>query len=467
VTHERSGTVIDMRETVSVHVGGCGVRLGGEFWTALRNEREWADGARIYEDAHYSEGQDGRLVPRALFVDLDDGPIDALRASSIGDTFSPYSFISDGSAVHRSFGDTCALSSENGVIEEALDAIRRQLERCDGVDAVQFTHSLSGATGAGVTATLLAEVDVTFPIRALRTTTSVLNGWWPESLANASPVEPYNVCYGMHQLIEHSQATFMFSNDALAAYDRPICSKEGTVARRANAFRDWNRVVTRTTSAVAALSRYPCGEHRTSLQGLCTNLIPWPRRHFISARYLECESAAETVSLSSSVMTGSVVPPDSWHEYMFNTRDVSQHRLLHRSVHSTAIILRGADTRGVLGHVSDLNANTDVTHQHIPPFAGSASFATSRVADNPERKVTGVVLSGDRQTAYVMRRYHELARAMMKRQAFFHTFDGTPWFPLAEVMSNIADAVSEYEFDCSAGDYEDLDDGDDGFSDDQ
>lgn len=71
-------------------------------------------------------------------------------------------------------------------------------------------HSLGGGTGSGLGTLLLSRVREEYPDRMLATY-SVL----PSPKVSETVVEPYNTMLSFHQLVEHTDMTFLFDNEAL------------------------------------------------------------------------------------------------------------------------------------------------------------------------------------------------------------------------------------------------------------
>ena len=59
-----------MREIVSLHLGQAGAGVGAAFWNELREELSRGEEA-VNTEVFFHQGEDGTLLPRALFADPD------------------------------------------------------------------------------------------------------------------------------------------------------------------------------------------------------------------------------------------------------------------------------------------------------------------------------------------------------------------------------------------------------------
>lgn len=95
-----------MREIVSIQVGQCGNQIGARFWDDLSIEHG-IDLAGTYHgdsdlqlqriEVYYNEinnnNNNYKYVPRSVLVDTESGSIDTVKASHLGELFSPDSFV--------------------------------------------------------------------------------------------------------------------------------------------------------------------------------------------------------------------------------------------------------------------------------------------------------------------------------------------------------------------------------------
>ena len=91
-----------MREVISIHVGQAGVQIGSDCWELYCHEHGInPDGTMMEESKEangsfstfFSETGSGKYVPRALFIDLEPGPVDEIQHGTYRQLFHPEQLI--------------------------------------------------------------------------------------------------------------------------------------------------------------------------------------------------------------------------------------------------------------------------------------------------------------------------------------------------------------------------------------
>merc|ERR1719352_1159784 len=121
-----------------------------------------------------------------------------------------------------------------------MDRIRQEADKCTGLQGFFVYHGVGGGTGSGTTAL----------------------------------VEPYNSVLMTHNLLEYTNVTFMFDNEAL--YD--ICKRNLDLDRPS--YLNLNRLMVQAISTLTASLRFE-GDLNVDLNEFQTNLVPYPRLHFM------------------------------------------------------------------------------------------------------------------------------------------------------------------------------------------
>ncbi len=117
-------------------------------------------------------------------------------------------------------------------------------------------------------------------------------------------VEPYNSVLSTHALLEHTDVAFMLDNEAI--YD--ICYKSIGV-QRPN-YTNMNRVIAQVLSSLTASLRFR-GTLNIDINEFQTNLVPYPRIHFLLTSYAPVISASRAYHEAMSVaeLTNAVFDP--------------------------------------------------------------------------------------------------------------------------------------------------------------
>eukprot|EP00759_Apiculatamorpha_spiralis_P000669 PhF_6_TR1025/c0_g1_i4/m.2067/K07375/TUBB; tubulin beta len=290
-----------MREILTFHVGGCGAYVGSKVWNVIFDEHGLAPSGRYNGDsdlqleridAYFSEDiRSGAFRSRALFLDTNRGCRDTILGgpASYGSTFDDAHFIT-------STGGSCGISTYPKTVYTegaelmamTMDAVRRTAEQCERMQGFQITHGLGGSTGSGITSLLTTHLRDEYPGRSIQTFT-----FFPASCSMSSPpsseqsnptatptsvVEPYNTVLSMPSLIDGVDACVLLENSAL----RNILERMYKMSTVTHG--DMNHFATSMISNSTASFRFPSLTNQT-IRSLCTNLVPFPKLHFISVTH--------------------------------------------------------------------------------------------------------------------------------------------------------------------------------------
>lgn len=97
------------------------------------------------------------LYDRSILVDLDPGSLDSVRSCPIGSLFRPDNFISGQSSASNNWAKGFYTEGAE-IMEQILDVLRRESEKCDSLQGFQLTHSLGGGSGSGLGSLILSKV---------------------------------------------------------------------------------------------------------------------------------------------------------------------------------------------------------------------------------------------------------------------------------------------------------------------
>merc|ERR1712032_1715125 len=119
-------------------------------------------------------------------------------------------------------------------------------------------------------------------------------------------VEPYNTVLCVHSLLEHTDVTIMYDNEAL--YD--ICRRNLDIERPT--YTNLNRLLAQIISSLTASLRFDVALN-VDITEFQTNLVPYPRIHFMLSSYAPVISAEKAYheQLSVAEITNSAFEPAS------------------------------------------------------------------------------------------------------------------------------------------------------------
>ena len=183
-----------MSEIISIHIGQWGIGIGQAAWQLFCLEHgvnldgtlnESEDKGRL--ETMFSEKEDGKYVPRALFFDLDVTTCDQLRNGPFKDWYDHEWIISGDrdSASNFSIGH---YTEGKYLADETLEWIRRMTEDWWSLQGYIVTHSIWGGVGSGFGSTLLERMSVDYTRKPKITFTQ-----YPSPNMFRSPLEPFNV----------------------------------------------------------------------------------------------------------------------------------------------------------------------------------------------------------------------------------------------------------------------------------
>merc|ERR1712159_796058 len=299
--HEYTNTRIhDMREVISVHIGQAGIQTGNSCWelyclehgiqpdcvTSMRSGQMPPEADSGVEDdsfnTFFSETGAGKYVPRCIFLDLEPTVIDEVRTGAYRQLFHPEQLISG-----------------KEIVDVALDRIRKLADNCTGLRGFLVFNAVGGGTGSGLGSLLLERLSVDYGKKSKLGFTI-----YPSPAVSTAVVEPYNSVLATHSLLEHTDVAVMLDNEAV--YD--ICRRSLDIERPT--YTNLNRLLAQVISSLTASLRFD-GALNVDLTEFQTNLVPYPRIHFMVSSYAPVISAEKAYheSLSVAEITNSCFEP--------------------------------------------------------------------------------------------------------------------------------------------------------------
>ncbi|KAJ2097494.1 alpha-tubulin, partial [Coemansia sp. RSA 922] len=202
-----------MREVISIHVGQAGVQIGNACWElyclehginpdGFLNPSVPAGSDDSYSTFFY-EANNGKRVPRTIFVDLEPTVIDEVRNGKYRDLYNPGQLITGKEDAANNYArGHYTVGKEH--IDRTLDQVRKLADKCEGLQGFLVFHSFGGGTGSGFGALLLERLSVDYGKKSKLEFTV----YPAPKIANAV-VEPYNSILTTHTTLEHADCSFM------------------------------------------------------------------------------------------------------------------------------------------------------------------------------------------------------------------------------------------------------------------
>merc|ERR1712156_842798 len=168
------------------------------------------------------------------------------------------------------------------IMDSVSDRLKKAVEDCDNLQGFIMTHSVGGGTGSGLGMLILERLAVDY-----RKKSKIGFEIYPSPNISTCIVEPYNGLLSTHWLLDHTDVSLVLDNEAL--YD--ICQKKLDIKRPS--YTNLNNIICKVVSSMTAAIRFD-GELNVDMNEFQTNLVPFPRLHFMTT------SLAPVISKSKS-----------------------------------------------------------------------------------------------------------------------------------------------------------------------
>ncbi|KHG14074.1 Tubulin alpha-2 chain [Gossypium arboreum] len=242
-----------MRECISIHIGQAGIQVGNACWELYCLEHGIQPDGKMPSDTTVGGGDDA---------------------------FNTF-FSETGSGKHVPLGKE--------IVDLCLDRILKLADNCTGLQGFLVFNAVGGGTGSGLGSLLLERLSVDYGKKSKLGFTV-----YPSPQVSTSVVEPYNSVLSTHSLLEHTDVAVRSLD-----IERPT-------------YTNLNRLVSQVISSLTATLRFD-GALNVDVTEFQTNLVPYPRIHFMLSSYAPFISAEKAYheQLSVAEITSSAFEPSS------------------------------------------------------------------------------------------------------------------------------------------------------------
>ncbi|KAI7749196.1 hypothetical protein M8C21_028251 [Ambrosia artemisiifolia] len=272
-----------MREIISIHIGQAGIQVGNSCWELYCLEHGIQPDGMMPSDetvgvghdafnTFFSETSAGKHVPRAIFVDLEPTVIDEVRTGTYRQLFHPEQLISGKEDAANNFARGHYTVGKE-IVDLCLDRVRKLADNCTGLQGFLVFNAVGGGTGSGLGSLLLERLSVDYGKKSKLGFTI-----YPSPQVSTAVVEPYNSVLSTHSLLEHTDVAVLLDNEAI--YD--ICRKSLDIERPT--YTNLNRLISQIISSLTTSLRFD-GAINVDITEFQTNLVPYPRIHFMLSSY--------------------------------------------------------------------------------------------------------------------------------------------------------------------------------------
>ncbi len=265
-----------MREILTISVGRSGVLMGCHLWDLLLDSHGVdlegkSPAPEGLLDTYFEESKEKtHRVPRALFVDLEPATCDATRSKPFGKLLLPGSFVSGQTGCCNNWAKGYYTEGAE-LVDQVMDQIRASAERADCIQGFQVMHSMDGGTGGGMGALIIDKIQEEFPDKIASSFGLIT----PPGMTDTT-VGAYNFVLAATHLAENADLVHVMDAEALCScFYRTL--KLG-FPREA----DMGRMMATAILGATATFRYPGCLINPTMQSYATNMVPFPRLHFLS-----------------------------------------------------------------------------------------------------------------------------------------------------------------------------------------
>jgi len=307
---------VQVREIVSLNVGQAGCQLGHVVWQQYNAEHavvpkeEWNPMKQIEAAAaatqtevpvlgddkiedmkkkaqtFYDETSGSLMIPRNLFIDLESSCIQQIKKAPMGKQFYDeyYIFGKEDAANNFARGHYTVGKELMDLVNEKVKQI---VEACDNLQGFIMCHAVGGGTGSGLGMLILERLAVDY-----RKKSKIGFEIYPAPSISTCIVEPYNGLLSTHWLLDHTEVSLVLDNEAM--YE--ICGKQ--LKLKKITYDHLNKVCAKSISCMTAALRFE-GDLNVDMNEFQTNLVPFPRLHFMTSSYSPLTQMEKEISDSS------------------------------------------------------------------------------------------------------------------------------------------------------------------------
>ncbi|CAF1432888.1 unnamed protein product [Didymodactylos carnosus] len=244
-------------------------------------------------------------------------------------------------------------------------------------------------------------------------------------------VEPYNATFSVLQLVENTDETFLFDNEAL--YD--ICFRALNITTPIYA--DLNHLVSTTMNGVTTCLRFP-GQLNTGLRKLAINMVPFPHLHFFMPGFAPVISRE---SRQYRALTVSELTQGMFDENNMMAACDPRHGLY---LAATAIFRGPMSTKEVDEQMLDVkNRKSSYFVEWIPDNVKTAVFNTEHTGF----QMSATLIGNSTAIQELFKSILEQFKPMFRRRAFLHWYTGAGMgeMEFTQCESDMSSLISEYQ----------------------
>ena len=275
------------REIITIQVGQCGNQIGWRFWDLAL--REHASRGILFDDAMSSfflfDEKHQILKARALLIDTEQGVINQLLKSDVGELFDNTQLLNEVSGAGNNWAQGFYDYGVN-YKDKILSQINNVLEQCDSPQCFLIAHSIGGGTGSGLGSYIVNLLGQNYP-DIFKFTLSVFPSKDDDVITS-----PYNSVLSLNYLINDADCVLPVDNESLIEIVNKVKSQNKKTSKNIfgnkndinekgkKPYDEMNSIIAHLLSNLTCSMRFE-GTLDVDINDITMNLVPFPRQHFI------------------------------------------------------------------------------------------------------------------------------------------------------------------------------------------
>jgi len=172
-------------------------------------------------------------------------------------------------------------------MDQINEKVKQIVEACDNLQGFLMCHAVGGGTGSGLGMLILERLAVDY-----RKKSKIGFELYPAPSISTCIVEPYNGLLSTHWLLDHTEVSLVLDNEAM--YE--ICQKKLQLNKVS--YDQLNKLCAKSISCMTSALRFE-GDLNVDMNEFQTNLVPFPRLHFMTSSYSPLTQKSKEVSDNS------------------------------------------------------------------------------------------------------------------------------------------------------------------------
>merc|ERR1711933_341643 len=203
-------------------------------------------------------------------IDLEASCVQQIKKSKMGKQFNPdYSIFGKEDAANNFARGHYTVGKEK--MDSINEKVKTIVEACDNLQGFLMCHAVGGGTGSGLGMLILERLAVDY-----RKKSKIGFELYPSPTISTCIVEPYNGLLSTHWLLDHTDVSLILDNEALYGLGIKKLHQKNL------SYDVLNRITAKVISSMTAALRFD-GELNVDMNEFQTNLVPFPRLHFMSS----------------------------------------------------------------------------------------------------------------------------------------------------------------------------------------